>query len=176
MADACLKCHRPITREPGDGLRALCKACRDAASAAPAMSARERAKEAGAKTYEGQACKYCGGTVRFTCNYDCALCNKGRPRAAARERGVTTEARAQAYQAGDVTFIGAPCKVCGCVERYTGNWSCVQCQRSRRTVKETTSRQPPSDRERERQAMRARLAVVRAAQSARQRRAMGLPG
>lgn len=119
---ACLKCHRPITREPGDGLRALCAACRKPATDS-GMSARQIA-----------------------------------------------------HERGDLKFIGQPCKTCGCTERYTGNWSCVQCQRSRRTVKETTSRQPPSDRERERQAMRARLALVRAQQSAKQRRAMGLPG
>ena len=88
----------------------------------------------------------------------------------------TLHPRELALQRGHKTYTGVSCATCGGTLRHTNNWSCVECQRSKARAKPATRREPVIDRDQERRDMRARLAVVRAAQSAKQRRAMGLPG
>lgn len=81
--------------------------------------------------------------------------------------------RELALQRGARTYIGVACKHCGCRERYTANWDCTKCRRGRERAKKASV---APDRERERAEMRARLALVRAAATAKQRRAMGIEG
>lgn len=37
------------------------------------------------------------------------------------------DSRIKAIANGDGKYQGTPCKVCGCVYRYTSNYNCVNC-------------------------------------------------
>lgn len=145
------------------------------------MSPRQRAKDLGAPTYQGLPCPRCGGTERRTSNYDCAQCS--RVRAAdgkAQRKKFAMGARRAAVEAGAVTYLGQPCPRDGTQERYTRSGSCVRCARARMTKarEDDAPRALPADMAlaRDKRDQEQRLALVRAAQSAKQRRAMGLPG
>lgn len=86
--------------------------------------------------------------------------------------------REQALQRGLKRYIGGLCKKCGGTERYTADCKCVGCKQGReRANKRTKAASVPElvkARDQEQRDMKARLALRRAEQSARQRRAMGL--
>lgn len=89
----------------------------------PIVDARRAAKEAGAKTYEGQPCITCGSTTRLVTTTKCQQCHIASLKPL--ERTPTPRQLAQA--SGLKRYNGSPCGKCGTTERFTSNGGCVMC-------------------------------------------------
>lgn len=91
----------------------------------------EEARRRGFTTYEGKACRICGGFERYTSNRGCVECNKEGQRqrnaASVLKREVARQVRTDAAEAGEKQYTGSPCKKCNGTLRYTVNGGCVAC-------------------------------------------------
>ena len=112
-------------------------------------TARAAALAAGEKTYIGRPCKQCGETVKYTSNHSCKQCvHTWRPK-----------------------DDGRPCRNGHFAHRYPGSGHCSVCQ----AETQRRYRQNKRKAREARPATSSALAAFRAEQTAKQRRAMGLP-
>lgn len=80
-----------------------------------------------ALTYDGGPCGACGGTERYISNQNCVACARARrERMPQAGRRPAARDRETARATGAPRYLAAPCRVCGCRERYTLDGKCAQ--------------------------------------------------
>jgi hypothetical protein len=94
---------------------------------------RIEAVQNGSKTFEGQPCKNCSGTERYTVSGGCAACQRLRANknyvAGSGPRGRMPTERQKALASGETFYEGKPCRNCGGTKRYAKVAICVECSK-----------------------------------------------
>ncbi|UVD31657.1 hypothetical protein Pondi_00016 [Escherichia phage Pondi] len=104
----------------------------------------DEARRRGFTTYDGKACRNCGGVLRYVSNRGCVACNlehkKSYAASAALKREAARQVRNDAAEAGEKQYTGSPCKKCNGTERYTVNGGCVACSKKQATTLDKAKR------------------------------------